>query len=145
LGVLIQIADDWADLWPGEGVSDLARGRKTLPVLYALRVAPPGRRERLMTWLNEARCSSSAEAEARAEIIRLGGLHYVLAEAQVHRRRAWDALQAFPSSSARDRLLSFLDAIFQVRMGPRNPAEGRCRSIAPAPVSGAGKRPETGR
>ncbi len=114
LGVLVQIVDDFVDLWPAAGPGDLALGRKTLPVLYALAVAPPNRRERLLRLLDQARRSPEAEAEAREEVIRLGGLHYLLVEAQIRRKRAQQALQAFPAGPPRDDLLTLLDGVLPV-------------------------------
>ncbi len=100
LGVLLQIFDDWVGLSPDEGVSDLALGKRTLPTIYALAVAPPGQRQGLMTLLDQACQSREAEIEAQAEIIRLGGLHYTLVEAEMRRKRAETALLAILGTHA---------------------------------------------
>ncbi len=94
LGILLQILDDWAGLSPDAGVSDLALGKRTLPTIYALAVAPVEQRRRLMTLLDQARQNHEAEIEARTEIIRLGGLHYTLVEAEMRRKQAETALLA---------------------------------------------------
>ena len=100
LGVLLQIFDDWTGLSPNKGVNDLALGKRTLPVIYALAVAPSEQRRRLMTLLDRARQGRDAGLEARTEIIRLGGLHYTLVEAEVRRKRAETALLAIPGIHA---------------------------------------------
>lgn len=109
LGILLQISDDWIDLWSGGGVSDLALGKKTLPVIYALAAAPSKRGELLMALLNEANHCREAEAEARSEIVDLGGLHYMLVEAEIRRKRAEVALLAASDGRTQKHLLTLLN------------------------------------
>jgi geranylgeranyl pyrophosphate synthase len=97
LGVLIQLADDWADLWAPDGRSDLAQGRCTLPASYALAVAPAGEGQQLARWLAAAPRCLAAEVKARQAIIRLGAPHYLLVEAGRCRRRALEALSTLGS------------------------------------------------
>jgi geranylgeranyl pyrophosphate synthase len=106
LGLLLQISDDWSDLRPSEGKSDLARGvRSTLPVAYALSVLPPDVCARLRAALSQAPASPDAEAEAQALIASAGAELYLTTEALRHRRQAALALeQAGPPSAARDAL-----------------------------------------
>lgn len=106
LGLLLQISDDWADLWTDKGVSDLALGKKTLPVIYALAVAPLKRKERLLALLNQASHCRDAGAAARSEILQLGGLHYTLVEAKIRHRRAEAAL---PGGQTQKHLLALLN------------------------------------
>jgi geranylgeranyl pyrophosphate synthase len=110
LGMLIQIGDDWNDLRPREGKSDLARGSElTLPVAFALNVLPPERRARLRACLQAASHSTSAEAEAYAMIEAAGAELYLATLATQHREQAKAALaKACPPSTARDKLAELL-------------------------------------
>jgi geranylgeranyl pyrophosphate synthase len=114
--VLTQIGDDFHGVWgpsrrlsPSQG-SDLAAGRKTLPVLYALAVAPTGLREHLWELLDRATDNAGAEAQARQVITDLGALYYLLVEAELRRQRGSAALQPIgPPSPALRGLLVLLD------------------------------------
>ncbi|MCI0574932.1 MAG: polyprenyl synthetase family protein [Chloroflexi bacterium] len=117
MGLLLQILDDWTGLSSNEGSSDLAQGKKTLPVLYALAVAPAWQKEQLKILLEEAHFQSDAESKIREEIVRLGGLHYTLIQAEIRRKRAETALLNLPGSESRDCLLMLLDQAFPIRPG----------------------------
>lgn len=112
LGVLIQLFDDWAGLGVYRGSSDLALGKKTLPVLYALSVLPARQREYLEVLLAKAGEHPALAEEARAEIVRLGGLQYTLIEAEIRRQRALMALSTLPLEPTRPQLLGLLDRSF---------------------------------
>ncbi|TEU11873.1 MAG: hypothetical protein E3J21_22545 [Anaerolineales bacterium] len=115
LGVLIQICDDFEGLWNPQGRSDLAAGKRTLPVIYALTVAPPNVREHLERLLVKANGEREAEEEARGVITELGAPHYLLIEAQVRRRRAEAALRSTGKFSfAHRRLMTLLDEHFRI-------------------------------
>ncbi len=112
VGVLIQISDDLIGLQESDRRSDLVAGQQTLPIVYALSVAPPRQRETLRQLLLQAPDDAGAEAEVRRTIIALGAPVYLLAEAQVHRRRAEDALRtAGGSDPAHDQLLTLVDRV----------------------------------
>jgi len=94
LGVLWQLADDFDDLWHPQGPSDLALGKRTLPVVYALTVTEPPQRERLQALLRRAaHGDDEAEAMARHLITAQGAPLYLMAQAQLHQRRAEAALR----------------------------------------------------
>lgn len=113
LGLLLQIMDDWHDLYtPGGGVSDLAHGKRTLPVLYALTVATPAQKQVLQELLSEIPVDAVRETAVRQIIIELGGLQYVLVQAQIHRQRAQTALDIFANNAAKSDLLTLLDLAF---------------------------------
>jgi len=115
LGVLIQMCDDFEGIWNPQGRSDLAAGRRTLPVIYALTVAPPGVRDRLEWLLVQATSQREAEEEARRIITELGAPHYLLIEAQIRRQRAEMALRSTGSSSpAHRQLIALLSERFRV-------------------------------
>lgn len=92
LGVLIQIANDIEGMWGIDGKSsDIARGKVTLPVAYALHVLAADKKVTLKHLFLSS--EGFAEAEARRMIIECGALIYLLLEAEKHRRQAKIALQ----------------------------------------------------
>ena len=97
-GILIQIADDLYGFRRPAGEGDLAAGRRTLPVLYALAVASPLERARLERLLARASANAGAEEEARQLVAALGAVAYLLAEMARYRRRALAVLE--PGSKA---------------------------------------------
>jgi geranylgeranyl pyrophosphate synthase len=123
LGMLIQIGDDWGDLRPKKGKSDLARGLwASLPVAYAQSVLPPAARARLRACLQAAQepqpaqepppaqWPRGAEAEARELIEGAGAELYLATQSVLHGEQAADALErACPPCSARDELAKLLD------------------------------------
>ncbi len=94
LGILVQIGDDINGLWPSAGErSDLAAGKRSLPVAYAMQVFPASRRETLRGLLETAQGEQGAEAEARRLIIESGAVLYLYAEAERHRQEGRLALE----------------------------------------------------
>jgi hypothetical protein len=83
-----------------------------LPTLYALTVASPEQRERLVVLLDKARRCPEARTEALTEIYQLGGLYYVLVEAEILRKRAQTALGSMCAGSVRHHLFLLLDKAF---------------------------------
>lgn len=122
LAVLAQIGNDWGGLSGAGGVSDLALGKQTLPVVYALTVADAPARGELLELLGRARVCPQAQQQARRAIIGLGGLHYTLVVAELWRRRACAALAPLPDSPARAALLALARDTFAV---PRPAASDR--------------------
>jgi competence protein ComQ len=115
LGVLIQICDDFEGVWNPKGRSDLAAGRRTLPIIYALTVAPPSVRDRLEQLLTKAISEREAEEETRGLITELGAPHYLMVEAQIHHQRAEAALRSTGRpSSAHRQLMALLNGHFRV-------------------------------
>src|SRR6185312_2952480 len=87
LGLAFQINDDLLGIWgneqsTGKEPTDLARHKKTLPVIYALERAQPDDRRRLLE-LQRAESPSDAElAEAVAILERTGARDYTRDQAQ---------------------------------------------------------------
>jgi hypothetical protein len=106
-------------------------------VLYALSVAPPGQRADLAALLDRACSCHEARAQVWAEIIRLGGLYYLLMEAEVLRRRAQVALESLHAGSARDCLLSLLDTTFVLPQWNQNVDDRAALTGYPIPVGAA--------
>ncbi len=111
LGVLWQLADDFEDLWNPHGPSDLALGRRTLPVVYALTVIEPSERDRLETLLQRAAAGDGQAEEAGRQVVTaLGAPLYVVAQARLHRGRAEAALRQLSGPPAvQARLGALLD------------------------------------
>ena len=94
LGVLLQIADDFAGIWQPERVSDLAAKRLSLPVCYALSVVPPEQRAALRALLARSVGQAAAEqAEVRQQLIELGAQAYMLVTARIYQQHASAALR----------------------------------------------------
>ncbi|MEW5985226.1 MAG: polyprenyl synthetase family protein [Chloroflexota bacterium] len=115
LGVLLQISDDLEGFIAAGERSDLAAAKYTLPTLYALSVLSPGQPALLPVLLAEAGQNRTAEDAARAEIVRLGGLHYALVQAEIYRWQAAAAVSALPDSPARQQLLALLETAFPIQ------------------------------
>jgi geranylgeranyl pyrophosphate synthase len=111
LGILVQIGDDVNGLWPqDETRSDLAYGKWTLPVSYAMLVLPLPKQERLEENLDLAKRDQHFEVAARCMIIETGALFYLAAEADRHRQLALKALaDAIPATTDRQDLLDFIN------------------------------------
>jgi geranylgeranyl pyrophosphate synthase len=88
VGILIQVTDDLADFRKPIGTGSLAAGRHTLPVVYALNVASPAERDRLMQLLAAVSVDKEAESQARQLLVALGAEVYLRAEATNHRNQA---------------------------------------------------------
>lgn len=108
LGLLMQLGDDFHGVWGSSGQSDLAAGKRTLPVLYALSVAPSGVRETLLERLATAPHDPEAEVESRRMMADLGAAHYLLLATSHWRQRAEEALRAVELSPAACRQLASL-------------------------------------
>ncbi len=98
LGLAFQLNDDLLGIWgdeqaTGKEPSDIAKKKKTLPVIYALEQARPEDRERLLAVV---RLSDPAEAditEARAIIERTGARSFTRQRARAYRDEAMSQLE----------------------------------------------------
>jgi geranylgeranyl pyrophosphate synthase len=110
LGIVIQIADDFEGLWHASGPGDLAKGARSLPIVYALSVGSPEVRTRLYDLLTRLPGEAEVADEARQVILDLGALHYMVAQAELFRSRAESALPepARQGDPAHASLVSFL-------------------------------------
>jgi geranylgeranyl pyrophosphate synthase len=116
LGILVQIGNDIDGL--GKGTSsggDLAVGKRTLPVIYALQVLPAEERARLTELLNAAPKDKSAENDARESILRAGAIVYLSLEASKHKQRAKNALSQMKlDREAANQLFRLLDHAIRI-------------------------------
>jgi geranylgeranyl diphosphate synthase, type I len=99
LGMAFQLNDDLLGIWGDEAAtgkepSDLARHKKTLPLIYALEHAAPADSRRLREILALDEPSDGHVAEARLIIERAGGREYTRARARAAREEALQRLEA---------------------------------------------------
>ena len=97
LGLAFQLNDDLLGIWgdeqsTGKEPSDIAKGKKTLPVIYALEHAGPEDRERLRDVIRGAD-GDRGIADARAIVERTGAADYTRARARAFRDEALSQLE----------------------------------------------------
>jgi geranylgeranyl diphosphate synthase type I len=98
LGIAFQLNDDLLGIWgeeqaTGKEPSDLAKHKKTLPVLYALEHAGPDDRERLLGIVRGRDTTAHEITIARAILDRTGASEHTRAEARRYRDEAMAALE----------------------------------------------------
>ena len=110
LGIAFQVNDDLLGIWglestTGKEPTDIARRKKTLPVIYAFERADPGDRERLAALYADRAPSPAIAAEIVAILERTGAREFTRATARRHRDRALAELDAagvvLPAARAR--------------------------------------------
>ena len=120
LGLAFQLNDDLLGIWgevgaTGKEASDLAKHKKTLPVIYALEHGGPEDRDRLRTLLGRPTLSPEEMTEARRIIERSGGRDFTRAEARRHRDEALAALRltGVNDNAALDRLHEIIVSVIE--------------------------------
>ncbi|HET7029008.1 MAG TPA: polyprenyl synthetase family protein, partial [Candidatus Limnocylindrales bacterium] len=99
LGLAFQINDDLLGIWGDEAATgkeptDIARHKKTLPLLYAFEHAGPADRARLAALWRIDDLGAAAVGELRTILERSGAREYVRTQARSHRDRALASLDA---------------------------------------------------
>jgi geranylgeranyl diphosphate synthase type I len=99
LGLAFQLNDDLLGIWgqeqaTGKEPTDVARRKKTLPVIYAFEHAGPEDRERLAELYAHRNPSPEVVAEIVTILERTGAETYTRTQARLHRDRALEALDA---------------------------------------------------
>jgi geranylgeranyl diphosphate synthase type I len=99
LGVAFQLNDDLLGIWgpersTGKEPTDVARRKKTLPVIYAFEHGMPEDRDRLIELYANGRLLPEHVAEIVAILERSGAREYTRDQARLHRDRALAALDA---------------------------------------------------
>jgi geranylgeranyl diphosphate synthase type I len=97
LGLAFQLNDDLLGIWgeaavTGKAPSDLAKHKKTLPVIYAHEHATPAERDRLSLIYQRPEPSAEEQQELRAILERTGARQYTREEARRLRDEALTAL-----------------------------------------------------
>ena len=110
-GLAFQLNDDLLGIWGEDGgtgkeQSDLAKHKKTLPVIYAWEHATDAERARLAKIYEQVDPSPRQQDKARAILERTGTRKYPRGEARQLRDEALEALEGVPAldGGARDRL-----------------------------------------
>jgi geranylgeranyl diphosphate synthase type I len=111
LGLAFQLNDDLLGIWgqeqkTGKVPTDVARHKKTLPVLYAFEHATPGDRARLAALYATPEPSEADITEIVAILERSGAAEFTRAEAQRHRDACLEELDALTvvEPAAREKL-----------------------------------------
>ena len=99
LGIAFQLNDDLLGIWgdeqaTGKEPSDLAKHKKTLPVIYALERAAESDRDRLRAILAESEPDAAEVAEARDILERSGAREYTRSRARAERDEALRRLES---------------------------------------------------
>ena len=99
LGLAFQLNDDLLGIWgaeqkTGKEPSDIARRKKTLPVIYAFEHAGPEDRERLKALYGNGGPTGDDVAEIKAILERSGARDFTRTEARRHRDAALAELDA---------------------------------------------------
>lgn len=118
LGIAFQLNDDLLGIWgeehrTGKVPTDLARHKKTLPVLYAFEHAAPGDRRRLAELHARPGPSDAEIAEIVAILERGGADAFTRSEARRHRDAALAELDglAVVQPAARERLAGIIGSV----------------------------------
>jgi octaprenyl-diphosphate synthase len=113
LGIAFQIVDDLMDYLSdsetmGKNVGDdLAEGKATLPLIYAMRVGSDEERKLIRHAIREGGLN---DLQPVMEIVqRTGAIDYTRQQAQAELDRAVQALEALPASSFRDTLITLTE------------------------------------
>jgi geranylgeranyl diphosphate synthase type I len=120
LGLAFQVNDDLLGIWgeqrqTGKEATDLARHKKTLPVLYALQHGSPEDRERLSALSIKADPDEDDVAEIIRILERAGARDYTRAEARRHRDAALAELAGLSviDPAARDELTDIIENVIR--------------------------------
>lgn len=109
LGVLLQVADDYNDLWVAPMPYDLLTGALNLSVCYGLVVTQGSERAALQAHLQSAaQGDATAAQDARTQLKELGAQAFTLAVARLQQQHALAALQPLSLAAAQHRDLEAL-------------------------------------
>jgi geranylgeranyl diphosphate synthase, type I len=118
LGIAFQLNDDLLGIWgreraTGKEPTDLARKKKTLPVIYAFEHATPADRARLSALYAGRRVNGRGVAELTSILESCGAREYTRDQARLHRDRALAELDAagVVEREARDRLQEIIVSV----------------------------------
>jgi geranylgeranyl diphosphate synthase type I len=118
LGLAFQVNDDLLGIWgleaaTGKEPTDLARRKKTLPVLYALEHGSPEDRERLAELIRLTDPDAADVADIVEILERSGAREYTRAEAHRHRDAALTELTGLSvvDPAAREQLATIINSV----------------------------------
>jgi octaprenyl-diphosphate synthase len=110
LGYAFQLVDDVLDYRGEAGTlgkntgDDLREGKMTLPIISALAIASPADRDTVVSALGKPATGPAELASVVAILDRLGTLEATVEQANVHARRAREALKVLPPSDMKSLL-----------------------------------------
>jgi geranylgeranyl diphosphate synthase, type I len=120
LGLAFQLNDDLLGIWgeeqaTGKQPTDLAKRKRTLPVLYALEHATPNDRARLQVLLGQPQLMVAETDEIRLLLERAGARTYTRDQARHHRDEALTQLARTGAAdeSARERLAQIITSVIE--------------------------------
>lgn len=111
LGILMQVADDFRDVWVCGQSADLSAKRPTLPVCYAFSVTDGEKRKRLETQLLQAPHDEAARVHVQEELIDLGAQAYMLVVGRMHYDLALMALRRAEVKQGSYRLVDLVRSV----------------------------------
>lgn len=112
LGVLLQIADDFNDLWLSHHLEDFSLGSPNLAISYAWTILDAPKRTRFLHQLELIQhVGSTHQAELRHNLVAWGAQAYLLVVARIQQKAAQQALTVVPEP-IRERLNQLLIATF---------------------------------
>jgi octaprenyl-diphosphate synthase len=117
VGVAFQISDDSLDFVAdpsrlGKAVAaDLREGKRTLPLIAALRRSTPSEHERAWALLKRPSLSPDEIEEIRLLVVEHAGVEYAMERAHEYARAAKRDLEAFPPSEEREILSLIADFV----------------------------------
>lgn len=121
LGMAFQITDDILDIEGDAGVmgkntrSDIRDGKITLPLIHAVRTAPPAVVDRIRERMTAGDLDDGGAAEVARFADEYGGLSYARQRARGYADRAIELLDAFDSNPIRDTLHDAVEYVLDRR------------------------------
>jgi octaprenyl-diphosphate synthase len=119
LGIAFQMADDLFDYtlktseFGKEVGADLREGKLTLPVIYALKQAPSGDRDKMIKIIQDQNFSEADFKTLTDLLIKYGGLTYTHDTAASYIDTAKNALTVFDSSPTKNTMLDIADYVLK--------------------------------
>lgn len=110
LGLSLQILKEMKSIWYADGITDLQKGKITLPVLYGLQSDHP-QREQLLSLVKTREIVIYAE-EIKAILDKIDTKSFLIWAALKEREQALEAIKICPNSEGREILESYLNGMF---------------------------------
>ncbi|MGB7519118.1 MAG: polyprenyl synthetase family protein, partial [Spirulinaceae cyanobacterium] len=110
LGLALQILRETKSIWHPNGITDLQRGKITLPLLYGLQ-SDHSQREQLLSLVTTKEIATHAE-EIKAILDKIDTKGFLVWAALKEREQALEAIKICPNSEGREILESYLNGMF---------------------------------
>ena len=111
LGICFQIKDDIFDYSDNDNIgkptkNDIREGKITLPLIYALRTATNGTKQKIVDWIIEKDFSPANVSEIAAFAHQHGGIDYAAKRMEEFKNKAIAEIVSFPESDAKQALIN---------------------------------------